>query len=217
MDLSEARLQAKAILGEIKPPSNRQLTEVGRNESSEIGLADKFRGMTPTDFPIPELLHFGLTKLLDAKPYGPFEKMRWGFLFDFKDGTFGFELQKFGLRMLCEPSKLDSPLLRELLGRSVALTNVVEQYLSSGVIPDQINAGNFTARNLYLRLRGRYEFLREKAELAYATPIPPPQTIQGQFGLVTTYHLGNFKVAAPGKSERFYICSHSFHPVSVVC
>jgi hypothetical protein len=190
MDLSEARLQAKTVLGEIKPASNRPLTEVGREESSELAIADKFRGMTPTDFPLPELLHFGLTKLLDAKPYGAFEKMRWGFLFDFKDGTFGFELQKFGLRVLCEPSKLDSPLLRESLGRSIALTNVVEQYLSSGVIPDQINAGNFTVRNLYLLLRGRYEFLREKAELAYATPIPPPQTIQGQFGPVTTNHLG---------------------------
>ncbi len=184
MNLDEAREQARKLLGDIKPASGRGLIEVGRDA---LQAGNPFEAMTPKEFPLPGLLYFGLTQLLDVKPYGPWEKMRWGFTFDFKDRSFGFELRKFGLRVLCEPSNLDGSLLREMLGRALELTNVAEKYLAASVVPDQINAGNFSVDNLYHRLRDRYEFLKEKAEIAYQTPPPQPETSEQPFGTVISF------------------------------
>lgn len=151
----------------MRPASNHELTEVGRREGEGKNLFDQLDAMTPEGFPLPELLHYGFTRLLGVQCYGPFEKMRWGYRFDFKGGTYGMEYRKFGLRFLCEPRNLDSPVLREVMGRARELTNIVEKYLSSGPIEQQINAGNITIDNLYNSLRARYDFFRERAGIAF--------------------------------------------------
>jgi|CXWL01.1.fsa_nt_gi hypothetical protein len=186
MDLDEARCQAKLIFADMKPASGRDLTEVGRREGQGLDFAAQLSAMTPEGFPLPSLLYCGLTQLLQVKTYGPYEKMRWGYCFDFKDCTFGFELRKFGLRALCEPRNLDSPVLREVLGRARELTIVAERYLTAGPIEKQIDAGDVVADNLYHLLHGRYQFLREQAEQAYKRPPPPPEV----HGSGTMFHFG---------------------------
>jgi len=146
--------------------------------------------MTPSGFPLPQLLHFGFTRLLDLDTYGPGEKLLWGICFDYRGATFGFEHRKFGLRALCEPSNLDSPLLQELLGKARALTDIVEVYLKSGFVAAQITGSHFTVENLFPRLDARYRFLRERAEAAYLTPPPAPETRQTEYGQVTTSDYG---------------------------
>jgi hypothetical protein len=186
MDLDEARLQAKSLFGDVGPPTRSLLVEVGRREGSGKGFLEQLETMTPKGFPLPGLLLFGLTQLLDLSDDGPGEKVRWTVRFALRGATFGFELRKFGLRMLCEPANLDTPITKEVLGKARALTNIVEQYLSESYILAQIKAGNVTMANLYSRLDERYRFLREQAEVAYARPPPPPETGESEF--TTWYH-----------------------------
>ncbi|MBI3099183.1 MAG: hypothetical protein HYY93_13220 [Planctomycetes bacterium] len=176
MELDEARRQAAALFEEIRPPTNRDLVEVGRREGVGLGFVEQLQAITPAGFPLPQLLHFGFTHLLQMSAYGPEEKMLWGICFDFRGATFGFEHRKFGLRALCERRNLDAPILNEIVGRARALTNVAEAYLTSGYGTAQLAAGRFTMQNLYNRLDDRYRFLRSEAEAAYSKPPPPPVT-----------------------------------------
>ena len=89
---------------------------------------------------------------MSLKTYGPEEKLLWGICFDYSGATFGFEHRKFGLRALCEPNKLDSPLLQEVLGKARALTDIAEVYLKSGFVAAQLNGNCFTVQNLFPRL-----------------------------------------------------------------
>lgn len=186
MELDEARRSAASLFDEIGQPSNRRLTEVGRREGQGLGFFEQLHSMTPRGFPLPQLLHFGFTRLLDLDTYGPQEKLLWGIRFDYCGATFGFEHRKFGLRALCEPSNLDSPLLQEVLGKARALTDIVEVYLKSGFVATQITGNCFTVENLFPQLDARYRFLRERAEVAYSTAPPPPETHRTANGEVTT-------------------------------
>ena len=190
MELEEARRSAANLFGEIGRPSNRRLIEVGRREGQGRGFLEQLLAMTPSGFPLPQLLHFGFTNLLDLETYGPEEKLLWGISFDYCGATFGFEHRKFGLRALCEPSNLDSPLLQELLGKARALTDIVEVYLKSGFVAAQLTGSCFTVENLFPRLDARYRFLRERAEAAYSTAPPPPETRSTEHGEVTTFDSG---------------------------
>jgi hypothetical protein len=189
----EARRQAEVLFGEareLRPEDevSRDLVELGRRDAEGKGFLDHLRSMTPSGFPIPELLQFGLTKLLGFQSYGPGEKMRWGIQFVFRDTFVAFELRKFGLRVLCERKDLDSVILKEVLGRARALTDAVEAYLSADFVSSQISSGNITVQNLHGTLNFRYRFLREQAEAAYRRPPPPPETGTSEFGTWTTYH-----------------------------
>jgi len=187
MEVEEARRKAANLFSKIGPPSDRPLIEVGRREGQGRGFFEHLLAMTPSGFPLPQLLHFGFTRLLDLKTYGPEEKLLWGICFDYSGATFGFEHRKFGLRALCEPNKLDSPLLQEVLGKARALTDIAEVYLKSGFVAAQLNGNCFTVQNLFPRLDARYRFLRERAEAAYSTAPPPPQTRKMKNATVTEF------------------------------
>lgn len=180
MNLEEARLKARALFPSLGPPAECPLVEVGRREGRGQDFFGQLSSMTPPGFPIPGLLLFGLTELLGLADEGPEEKVRWSVRFSVDEATFGFEYRKFGLRMLCEPARLDEPIARQVLGKARALTDIAEGYLSDEYALDQINAGRFTMENLYGRLEQRYRFLRGQAEVAYATAPPPPETGQDE-------------------------------------
>jgi len=55
--------------------------------------------LTPTDFPVPELILFGLRNLRDLESWGPGEKLRWGITATFGNVPFSVTLEKFGLRL----------------------------------------------------------------------------------------------------------------------
>ena len=175
------------LFSDLKPPTARDLTEIGRREGQGQGFVEQLSAMTPPGFPLPGLLQFGLRELLQLDLYGPDEKLLWGVCFDYRDSTFGFEYRKFGLRVLCESRNLDAPIAKEVMGRARALTDLVATYLSSGFATSQIAAGNFTVRNLYSTLDERYRFLRTAAATAYATPPPPPETVDHATGSHTRY------------------------------
>ena len=67
MELEEARLKAAGLFDAIGLPSNRRLIDVGRREGQGLGFVEQLLAMTPTGFPLPQLLHFGFTRLLDRK------------------------------------------------------------------------------------------------------------------------------------------------------
>ena len=178
MDLSSARERAFEILGGACSPTREPdgFVELGRHEGEGKGFLEQLQSMTPPGFPIPDLVFFGLTQLLDLPFYGPEEKMRWGVAFEFRGAIFAFELRKFGLRFLCEPANLDSRLVTEVLGRARGLTDVVESYLADELVPNALASGQVTVPNLYSQLDRRYLFLRAKALDAYAQPPPAPES-----------------------------------------
>ncbi len=185
MNLEEARRLAAEIFGEARPSSgHRPLIEVGRREGEGKGFYAQL--MTPPGFTIPELLLFGFVQLLGFESYGPEEKMRWGVIFDFRDQRFAFEYRKFGLRFLCEPSILDSPLVEDVLGRARGLARLVERFLADGYVAQQLAQGLVTIQNLYPRLDFRYHYLREQAQAAYRRPKPRPVTTETAFGPAIT-------------------------------
>ncbi len=195
MTFQEARQKAAELLSEAAPldPQHhepRDLVEVGRREGEGTGFLEQLQAMTPSGFPIPELLLFGLTNLIGFRSYGPGEKMRWGVSFLFRGTFFAFEYRKFGLRVLCERKDLDAPVVKELLGRARGLTDVVEAHLNEEFVSTQIAAGNITIENLYARLDSRYRFLREQAEAAYGRPRPPPETGKSEHATWTRHDLG---------------------------
>ncbi len=136
MDLAAAQRRARELLPITRP--TRQpvgFIEFGRREGVGQGFFEQLAAMTPGDFPLPELILFGFTELLGLTPYGPEEKVRWGFEFEFRGAIFAFELRKFGLRLICEQAYVDAPVVSEVLGRTRGLMNVVENYLCDEVVP----------------------------------------------------------------------------------
>ncbi|HEY0711762.1 MAG TPA: hypothetical protein VGF45_03755, partial [Polyangia bacterium] len=186
MDLDTARVEARALLGEVEPAgATHGLIELGRREAESGDFFAQLDAMTPEGFPLPDLLLIGLTMLLGLENYGPGDKMRWGVRFAYRGQVFGVEYRKFGLRVLVEERNLDSPLIRQVLGKARALTNVAERFLRESLVPAQIASGNFTVRNLYAEVDFRYRFWRAQAEAAYRRPPPPPQHGASDFGLWT--------------------------------
>lgn len=176
MDLQDARAKAARLFPKLGPPQRCPLVELGRREveNQRIGFGAHIGAMTPPGFPIPALLYYGLTELLQLKDHGRFEKVAWTVLFSVDGSTFGFELQKFGLRFLLEPRNLDAPITKEVLGKARALMRIAETYLSGSVASQQVAAGNFTIENLFRKLDERYRVLRRQAKTAYEAPVPPP-------------------------------------------
>jgi hypothetical protein len=91
MTLKEARRRAHELFPGISASGPQNLVEVGRHESEGSDFFEAIQAMTPPGFPIPGLLRFGFTQLLELEKYGPLEKMRWGICFGFRGATFCFE------------------------------------------------------------------------------------------------------------------------------
>ncbi|QQR88927.1 MAG: hypothetical protein IPJ88_11935 [Myxococcales bacterium] len=128
-------------------------------DGGQLGSATTLRFLA-----VPELLLFGLTKLLPLVADGPFEKTRWVVWFGFRNMPFAFELRKFGLD--CRTGiGCSKPLAEDLLRRCNRLCSIVEEYFSQDLFPKQLKNRNFTVQNLYRRFDARYCFLREQAKV----------------------------------------------------
>lgn len=227
MDLLTARKKAAETLPVL--PLTRTanaFTEVGRREGEGKGFLEQLGEMTPAGFPLPSLILVGLTQLLGLSAYGPEEKLRWGVAFEFSGGAFAFEFRKFGLRLLCEEGNLDSPMLRELVGRTRGLTDVVENYLTSELVPAQIANGSVTVPNLHFQLTERYRFLRNEAENAYRRPPPKPEIEKSEHGTTTTHDFdrptregGALATAAVdayfSRLEHVFVLAAAFYPAAL--
>ncbi len=129
--------------------------------------------LSPTDFPVPELILFGLRNLRDLESWGPGEKLRWGITATFGDIPFSVSLEKFGLRLYV-PKGLAADVRDELVRRLQAAVKLSEAYLQD-LARQQIDAGNVTIENQYRHFEGAYRFFREKAGVAYETAPPKPK------------------------------------------
>jgi hypothetical protein len=162
MDLTEIRRRAAHALRDIL-------------RATDAPLAGKWEkhSLTPTDFPVPELILFGLRNLRDLESWGPGEKLRWGVTATFGNVPFSVTLEKFGLRLYV-PKGLAPNVRGELVGRLKTAVKLSETYLRD-LAGQQINDGNVTIENQYRHFEGAYQFFRDRARLAYETPAPEPK------------------------------------------
>lgn len=224
MNLVEARAAARHQLGDasalVRPAP---MIELGRRETEGKGFFEAIAAMTVKGFPIPELILFGFSELLGFTPDGPGEKVRWTIAFEFRGVGFIYELRKLGLRLLIEESSIDSPIVKEVLGRTRALTDIVECHLTTEVLPKQLVAGAIVVSNSFSFLSKRCLFLRKEAFAAYGRPPPPPEKVLGQGFTATVSHAGvptfeggSLAAAAVdayfSRLELLFVIASAFHP-----
>jgi hypothetical protein len=116
-------------------------------------------------FPVPELILYGLRNLGGLQSYGPQEKLRWAISGSCGHLPFLICLEKSGLRLYLPRGSSDQ-MLHDLLGRFRTAANLAETCLRY-LAELQIEAGNVTIENQYRSFRGAYEFFRSKAGAAY--------------------------------------------------
>jgi hypothetical protein len=164
VDLEQARERAAIALASVHP----------RAESPVGGDWVGYK-LSADEFPVPELVLFGLRDLRGLKSWGPMEKVRW-----IVDGTvgevpFSVALQKFGLRLHL-PADEEKRSLDSILRALHTAADVAELHLRT-VAARQIESANVTIENRFLRFDGAYRFFRERALEAYGTPPPEPVVI----------------------------------------
>lgn len=185
MDLNEAKRRAIRALAEIVPPTE-----------SENLLWDRHE-LSPTDFPVPGLVLFGLRELRGLQSWGPGEKLRWGITATFRKVTFYVSLEKFGLRLHCPP-RLRTKTRNELIRLLKTAAKLAEAYLRD-LAQQQIKAGNVTLDNQYLQFDAAYRFFREKASAAYASrPKKPKVTSRDKTGRPTGWTSDPFRPQREG-------------------
>jgi hypothetical protein len=165
MDFTDIKQRATRALADISPPTNA--VSGGECERHELSNAE---------FPVPELILFGLRNLRDLQSWGPGEKCRWGVTATFRDVPFSVSLEKFGLR-LYTPKGLAPEIRNEIIHRLATAATLSEAWLRD-IAGLQIREGNVTIENQYHYFDGAYRFFREKASIAYETPPPNARVTQ---------------------------------------
>jgi hypothetical protein len=155
MDLIEAKRRAARALAEIVPTK----------ESANL-LWNRYE-LSPADFPVPELVLFGLRELNGLGSWGPAEKLRWGVTAVYRKTPFYVSSEKFGLR-LHYPLRLGTKTRNELIQLLKTAAKLAEDYLRDHA-QQQITTGTVTLDNQYHQFDTAYRFFREKASVAYAS------------------------------------------------
>lgn len=177
MDLQTARTKAAALLGTATQPDHGPaLVDL---EDGVTGTHPFMERKEPSGFAEPEVLYFGLTQLLDLRGGERGDKVAWTIPFEFRGVHFAFELRKYGLRFMCERSRVSDPIVREVYGRARSLANIATQHLEAVQVPLQLKSGNVTFPNYFAALDRRYRFFREEALASFpAAPIVTPENIR---------------------------------------
>jgi hypothetical protein len=161
VDLTETRRRAAYALADIlPPPRGRESNEWERHP------------LSASEFPVPELILFAMTRLRDLESFGPGEKLRWGVSATFRGTSFSITLEKFGLRLYV-PESTSSEVRLALIRCLRTATNLAEACLRE-VAQYQTGTGNATIENRYHHFERAYRFFREKAREAYDAPPPEP-------------------------------------------
>lgn len=164
VDLEQARERAAIALPNVYP----------RGESP-AGCEWVGHKLSAGEFPVPELVLFGLRDLRGLKSWGPMEKVRWIVDGTVGDVPFSVALQKFGLR-LHTPADTQKRSLDSILRALHTAADIAELYLRT-VAAHQIESANVTIENKFLRFDDAYRFFRERALEAYESPPPEPVVI----------------------------------------
>jgi hypothetical protein len=162
VDIEETRARASHALADVRPL-----------DAATVLPESEVHPLSPQDFPVPELIRFGLQHLRDLKSSGPAEKVQWWITAQFGDIPFEVSLQKFGLR-LSVPKGLSAEAREVLVRRLKTAASLSELHLRD-VAQQQIAAGNVTIENQYRYFDGAYRFFRDQARVAYDSPKPEPR------------------------------------------
>jgi len=122
-----------------------------------------------TDFPVPELLLMLLRNLMGWSWSGHGEKVRWTVYGSVDGAPIGFELRKFGLRILYTDDP--KPNYKSLVGRLHAGLRVLESVLAI-YAKGQLNVGNLSIENRHAQFENRYRFFRWKADKSFKKADP---------------------------------------------
>lgn len=169
MDIAQARTAAAGIL---KGAREYRGTEADRGWVAHNLPIDQF--------PVPELLRFALRELCDLTPWGPGEKLRWGFTIEALGTPFSVTHEKFGPNAYLPP-QTPPPVCASVIEALASLTKIAELVLLPQAAA-QIEAANVTIDNRMIRMDSRYRFFRDNAAAAFASPSSPLNPILNESG-----------------------------------
>ena len=153
MNLDKFRARAARALADIAPP-NQDSPDEWEGHPLSLDL-----------FPLPDLLLFGLTRLLDIKARGRGEKVAWSVKARFRDTLFEISLRKFGFQLVVPKGTTDQ--LRSQLVRYLQKTAKLAARSLEEFAVQQIDAGNSSIENQYRVFEGAYRFFRKEAATRY--------------------------------------------------
>jgi len=115
-------------------------------------------------FPVPELILLTLRNVMGWKWHGEEEKVRWT-VFGSVDGErVGFQLAKFGLKII-----RSRPLIvpqKRIFGQLSSAVTIVEKAFKP-YVGKLISQGRFTMANRYSEFAERYKFFRQQADKSF--------------------------------------------------
>lgn len=119
-------------------------------------------------FPSSGLLFFLLNGLcgFPSRPRG--DKTHWDIPFKFKGVHCGIKKMKFGLWLNIDRDKQDTINPNEILRKLNKAIKIAETKILQSISQEQIKNGNITVENMFHRLRIRYDFFREQADLCFS-------------------------------------------------
>jgi len=142
----------------------RKITRiVGAQVATETHNADRSRISLPSSgFPVPGLLFVAIRDLLGIEPFGPAEKLAWGFSLFVNGRKVEVTLEKFGLYLYATETDDVAVALKKCC-------NIAERYLEPS-IKLALTDAKVTLNNQYHKFDAAYRFFREKAEEAFNRP-----------------------------------------------
>lgn len=144
--------------------------------------------------PVPELILFIFSNILDFPNLGRMEKMRWYIRFKYKSIICSIAYQKSGIYLYYE--KPDSNDLEvnpdEIIGKIAKSFRIIEENILQDFSKYQIKEGNITIPNIYYMLDRMYQYFREKAEKFFNTRAKD----EYKFGDIKTIHNGFYDTIA---------------------
>ncbi len=149
-------------LKDFSPSTTSSYTLTYDKSSSKFNIERK-------EIPVPELILFTLSNVINCKTFGVGEKIRWEVPFNYKKNYCTFALQKFGLRLYLLPSGKNGEDLfkikNEIIGKLTRAILKIEKLVLKPFAQHQITEQNFTIANNYHKLENRYAYFRNKAEI----------------------------------------------------
>lgn len=159
-------------LDELKSQLSRVLGGFS-NEVPKAKAGVNSYSVEPSIFPVPELILYTLRDVMGWKWSGRGEKVRWTVYGGVGGELVGFELAKFGLKLIRGHSTDVED--KRIFGQLVAAIKIVEKNVRPQA-KQLIDQGNFTMVNRYSEFTDRYKFFREKADADFKMADKPPET-----------------------------------------
>lgn len=157
---------------EIRKHSIHALADIQPCEEIHEHIEWEGHSLSRDEFPVSELIFFALTRFRDMTPFGPQEKLRWGFKAVFRNIPFELSLQKFGLYLyMPEGTKSE---MRSALAKCLKVASRLAEKCLQDEAQYQIQNANVSIENQYHHFRGAYRFFRDIAEQTYNKPPDDP-------------------------------------------